>query len=415
MRREHSPALTSRCRLAASAASRSTTGMDASSAARPPPPPLPPSSPGDCFCWPSSRPLLRCGVTDTAAAHAWCDPYKTQTTACCADFGDGHGCESGHEAGVLAALLTAVTVSVGLLHALCMPCSASVTHPHQPLVALRQLSHANHPPYLEAAPWCQPALRCRCLATNGYICKRMARLHAQAETGVRSVAHVLRVMQCSALRAMHCYVQRAMQLVRNTVAVMLQWPRAIAASAATVAPVAGAIRMRDDMIVGGLACVRPRRGVGPRRPSMAQPPLLRAAMNSSRARHRATSVTRMPPRAARVTRERGLGTTLPTPGVLCGFSVLAQRPRCQGRMAASTYSLRQVVGRRGVSFRHACCLFPVPEVAVAACRGSRGRRRTWRCSRGLGPAALPVTARRWTSCALHSGGAKASTCGSSCR
>lgn len=104
-----------------------------------------------------------------------------------ADFEDGRGCETGRQAGAIAALLTAVSVSVGLLHALCMPCSAHVTHPHQPRAALRQVSRGAEapPPFAEAAPWCQPALRCLCLPTNGYISKRMARVHAQAETGVR--------------------------------------------------------------------------------------------------------------------------------------------------------------------------------------------------------------------------------------
>eukprot|EP00892_Ulva_mutabilis_P001218 jgi/Ulvmu1/11097/UM070_0012.1 len=113
------------------------------------------------------------------------------------DFGDGHGCESGQEAGALAALMTAVTVSVGLLHALCMPCTTGVTHPHQPLAALRQVSQGTRapPPFPEAAPWCQPALHCLCLATNAHISKRMARAHAQAETGRITQAEADAAMQ----------------------------------------------------------------------------------------------------------------------------------------------------------------------------------------------------------------------------
>lgn len=113
-----------------------------------------------------------------------------------ADFEGGHGCATGQQAGAVAALLTAVTVAVGVMHALCMPCSAGVTHPHKPCHALRQAEQDGVPVFSEAAPWCQPALRCLCLPTNGYISKRMARVHTQAETGVRPAALVCCLCVC---------------------------------------------------------------------------------------------------------------------------------------------------------------------------------------------------------------------------
>lgn len=152
-------------------------------------------------------PHMKCVAGAVTAAFCLDDPDNTaimlgqamrnSLSACidvwlcsCADFEDGHGCATGRQAGAFAALLTAVSVSVGLLHALCMPCSAHVTRPHQPRAALRQVSAGaqSPPPFAEGAPWCQPALRCRCLPTNGYVSKRMARVHAQAETGVRPAA-----------------------------------------------------------------------------------------------------------------------------------------------------------------------------------------------------------------------------------
>ena len=120
------------------------------------------------------------------------------------------------EAGRLAAILAVVSLCKGLLHAMVMPCSRSVTLPEKVSDAMRQAGRDNY--RLTLLPqghygWIKPALECTRLPTNGSICKRVhimqtlggdavrltyapARMHAAMSTPYTAVSLTVSLVAC---------------------------------------------------------------------------------------------------------------------------------------------------------------------------------------------------------------------------
>ena len=107
-----------------------------------------------------------------------CASYKAQSLpyAAVVAGSDRPLATSGQEAGRLVALLATVSLCKGLLQAMVMPCSHSVTLPERVSESMRQAGR--HKYYQTLLPkgrysWIKPALECTRLPTNGSICKRV--------------------------------------------------------------------------------------------------------------------------------------------------------------------------------------------------------------------------------------------------
>ena len=116
--------------------------------------------------------------------------YVHVVCVCAVDFcaGQGPGPATAREAGRLAAAAAAVSLCRGLLLAMTMPCSLSVTQPQVAAEAVRQASQDVFSLVRLRYGGCgsiEAALRCTRLPANGYIAKRLHALQARSPEEVR--------------------------------------------------------------------------------------------------------------------------------------------------------------------------------------------------------------------------------------